>query len=212
MSGVVHRHDARMGENQRVWGDDEFWMDVVIQAVGWVLVLATIVVTALIFRSQRRNEIEDAKRDREAATEEATRAEQARVAQHVLDEVLRTARLGFWFLLAHGYPLIAATRMVGLTMTLYSTAHATTDKVFADYCQTYARALASVTSPGLAVIPLIGAVHVQRLAVLNALVAVELGAYVSRGVKLDLTHVRLAAEKSGGGALTKHLKREHRNR
>lgn len=44
------------GQNHRAWFDDEFWMDVLIQGVGWLLVVASIGISAAFFYRQRSDE------------------------------------------------------------------------------------------------------------------------------------------------------------
>jgi hypothetical protein len=60
------------GENGRAWGDDEFWMDFLIQGIGWVLLSLSIGITAWIFYRQRQAAQEAARllhrRERRAAT------------------------------------------------------------------------------------------------------------------------------------------------
>ncbi|MGY1740074.1 MULTISPECIES: hypothetical protein [unclassified Blastococcus] len=45
--------DAGWGPNGRAWGDDEFWMDVVVHGVGWVLLIAGVGVLASSLSRQR---------------------------------------------------------------------------------------------------------------------------------------------------------------
>ena len=55
------------GPNDRAWWDDEFWMDVLVQGVGWLLVAASIGISAFFFYRQRQNEIADRRNDAERA-------------------------------------------------------------------------------------------------------------------------------------------------
>lgn len=49
------------GPNDRAWFDDEFWMDVLIQGVGWLLLILSISVSAAFFYRQRQAALEDAR-------------------------------------------------------------------------------------------------------------------------------------------------------
>jgi hypothetical protein len=72
--------DAGWGPNGRAWGDDEFWMDVLVQGVGWSLVAAVLGLSAFFLHRQRAAEIADRKADQEqrAADDRAAVAREAR--------------------------------------------------------------------------------------------------------------------------------------
>lgn len=73
------------GPNGRAWGDDEFWMDVLIQGIGWLILVASILVSARFFYVQRQNEIADNKEriEQEKARERSQR--QAELTNELLD-------------------------------------------------------------------------------------------------------------------------------
>lgn len=68
--------DAGWGPNGRAWGDDEFWMDVLVHAVPLLLVAAAVGLGAVALHRQRAAEI--AAREQQVSDERAARAREER--------------------------------------------------------------------------------------------------------------------------------------
>jgi hypothetical protein len=173
------------GPNGRAWGDDEFWMDVLIQGVGWILVATTIGVSARQFYLQRKHAIEDdlqRKKDEEVAAERRRQDELLGDLQAAITDFTLSPLRGFFGVF---------TPSVGMSVLNYqyrirALGRLLSDPVLRGFCEAYANYVHRQS--GVTLVPILGVLWVATMYDHAEMVRDRINRYGQDGDARQLNH------------------------